>query len=68
MEGPRLGVEFKLQLSAYAIAMAMPDPSYDCDLLHRSQQHWILNALREARDQTCILMDTPCVLNPLSHN
>ena len=28
-----------------------------CDLHHSSQQRWILNALSEARDQTCIFMD-----------
>ena len=27
-------------------------------LYHSSQQHWILNPLSKARDQTCILMDT----------
>ena len=28
----------------------------------------ILNPLREARDGTCILLDTTQILNPLSHN
>ena len=28
----------------------------------------ILNPVSEARDETCILMDTRWVLNPLSHN
>ena len=28
-----------------------------CDLHHSSQQCWILNLLRKARDRTCILMD-----------
>ena len=28
---------------------------------HSSQQHWILNPLSRARDQTCILMDTTWV-------
>ena len=28
------------------------------DLYHSSQQHWILNPLSEARDPTCVLMDT----------
>ena len=31
-------------------------------------QHCFLNPLREARDQTHILVDTNWVLNPLSHN
>ena len=34
------------------------DPSCVCDLHHSSQQHWILNPLSKARNQTCILMDT----------
>ena len=32
------------------------------------QQHWILNPLSKARDQTCILMDTSQVPNLLGHN
>ena len=36
----------------------MPDPSHTCDLHHSSWQHQILNPLGEARDRTCILMDT----------
>ena len=35
----------------------MPDPSYICNLYHRSRQQWILNPLSKAWDQTCILMD-----------
>ena len=31
-------------------------------------QHWILNPLNEARDQTHIIMDTNWVHNQLSHN
>ena len=30
-------------------------------------QHWILNPLSKARDQTCILLDTSWILNLLSH-
>ena len=30
-------------------------------------QQWILNPLSEARDWTCILLDTSWVCNPLSH-
>ena len=52
----------------YATAMAMLDPSYICHLLHSLWQHWMLNPLSEARDQTHNLMDTSWVLNPLSHS
>ena len=61
MEVHRLGVESELQLLAYTRATAMPDPSPTCDLHHnllQCPQHWILNLLSGARDQTCILMDT----------
>ena len=44
------------------------DPSCICDLNHSSLQRWILNPLSEARDRTCILIDTSRVCNPLSHN
>ena len=57
MEVPRLGVESELQLPAYTTATAIQDPSLVCDLHHSSWQHWILNSLSGARDQTCILMD-----------
>ena len=39
-------------------ATATRDPSLICDLHHSSQQCWIPNTLREARDQTHVLMDT----------
>ena len=58
MEVPRLGVELEQYLPAYTIASAMPDPSHVCDLHHSSQQFQILNPLREARDQTQVLMHT----------
>ena len=58
VEIPRLGIESELQLPAYNIAIAMPDLSHICSLHLSSQQHWILNPLSKARDQTCILMDT----------
>ena len=58
MQVPRLGVKSNLQLLAYATATAMPDLSRVCDLYHSSWQHWIFNPLIEARDQTCVLMDT----------
>ena len=58
MEFPRLGVEPKLQLPAYATATAVQDLSHICELHHSSWQHGILNPLSEARDQTHILMNT----------
>ena len=57
-EVPRLGVESKLQLLAYATATATWDPSRICDLHHNSRQCQILNPLSEVRDQTHILVDT----------
>ena len=45
MAVPRLGVELELQLPAYAMATAMPDPSHICKLHHSSGQHQILNPL-----------------------
>ena len=56
MEVLRLEVKLELQLPAYPIAM--PDPSHVCNLHHSSWKCWIFNPLSEARDQTCILMDT----------
>ena len=58
MEIPRLGVKSELQLLVYVKAIAMPDLSCICDLHYSSLQRQILNPLSEARDQTCILMDT----------
>ena len=60
MEVPRLGVEPELPLpaNAYTTATATPDPSCVCNLHQSSQQHQILNLLREARDQTHTFMDT----------
>ena len=62
------GVKLELQLKAYATATAMPDPRLICNFHHSSQKCQILNPLSEARDRTCILMDTSWVLNLLSHN
>ena len=56
MEFPRQGVEPELPL--LATATAAWDPSHICDLYHNSQQCQILNPLSEARDRTCILMDS----------
>ena len=58
MEVPRLEVPVELQLPAYTTATAVLDLSHVCDLQHSSQQHQILNPLREARDRTRILMGT----------
>ena len=58
MEVPRLGDELELQLPASTTATATWEPSHNFDLHHSSWQYWILNPLREARDGTCILMDT----------
>ena len=57
MEVLRLGVEWELQLLAYATVSATQDPSRICDLHHSSRQHQILNPLSEARDGTRVLMD-----------
>ena len=67
MEVPGLGLEWELQLQAYATAIATWDLSHICDLLHSSRRCWILNPMNEARDGTCGLMDTGQVLNMLSH-
>ena len=61
MEVPRLGVELELWLPVYTTAMAIQDPNHVCNLHRSSWQHQILNPLREARDQTHVLMDTSWV-------
>ena len=58
MEIPRLGMEWELQLLAYAAASATWDLSLVCDLHRSSQQCRILNPLSKAREQTRGLMDT----------
>ena len=58
MEVPRLGVKSELQLPAYTTVTATPDLSHVCDLHHSSWQYQILSPLSEARDQTCVFMDT----------
>lgn len=55
MEIPGLGVKSEL---AHATATATLDLSGLCDLHHRPWQCWILNPLSEARDGTCVLVDT----------
>jgi len=46
----------------------MPDLSRICDIHHNLWQHQILNPLSEARNWTCLLMDTSQARNPLNHN
>ena len=58
MEVPRLRVESELWPLAYTTATAMRDPSHVCDLHRSSRQCYILNPLIEARDRTCVLLDT----------
>ena len=52
------GLELELQLLAYTTVTAKWDPSRVCNLHDSSQQLWILNPLKEARDQAHVLMDT----------
>ena len=68
VEVPRLGVKSELQLPAYTTTTEMPDPSHIYNLHHSSQQYCIPNPMSKARDWTCILMDTSCIQNPMSHN
>ena len=51
-----------------ARAIATRDPSLTYDLHYSLQQWQLLNPLSEARDQTCILMNTSRFCNLLSHN
>ena len=53
MEIPRLGVKWELYT-----ATATRDLSHIYDLHNSSHQCWILNPLIEARDRTCVPMDT----------
>ena len=58
MEVPKLGAELELKPLAYTTASATPEPNRICDLHHSSRQRRILNQLSEAKDWTCILMNT----------
>ena len=58
MEVSRLGGKSELQLPAYTMAKAMQDPSRVCNLHHSSRQPQIPDPLSEARDQTCIVLNT----------
>ena len=57
------GVESELLLLAYTTATS---PSQVCNLYHSSRPCRMLNPLSEARDRTCVLMDTSQVCNRLS--
>ena len=57
---PCLGVNWRWRR---LYTTAHPDPSRICDLYHSSWQCHILNPLREARDWTCILVDSGWVCN-----
>ena len=54
MEAPQPVAEPELQLPTYTTATATPELSHICKLYHSL----ILNPVSEARDRTCILMDT----------
>ena len=58
MEVLGLGVILELQLPIYAVAMAIQYRSCIYDLHYSLQQCWVLKSLSEARNQTCILMET----------
>ena len=58
MEVPRLGVEGELQLLVYTTGTAMQEPTHVYNLHKSSWQRRIHNPLSEARDRTCIFMDT----------
>ena len=58
VEVPRLEVQSELQLPGYTTATAMRNLSCTCNLYHSSPQCWILNLLSQAKDWTCIFMDT----------
>ena len=62
------GVELELQLPAYITATEMQDPNCICNLHCTFRQRQVLNPLIEVVEQTCILMGTSQVLNPLNHN
>ena len=59
MEISRLGWNWSCSCwpTVTATATATLDPSCVCNPYHSSRQHWILNPLSEARDQTCPLTD-----------
>ena len=68
MEVPGAVAELEGQQQAAVTAVATPDLSCVCDLHYSSGQYRILSPWSEARDRTCVLVDTGQVLNPLNHN
>ena len=58
MEVPGTGVKSELQRQAYATVTAVLDLSICAAYAAALVQHQILNPLSEAKDRTCILMDT----------
>ena len=56
MEVPGLGGQIRTALPAYTTAT--PDLSHVCKLHYSSRQHWIINPLSQARNQTHIFTDT----------
>ena len=62
IEVPTLGVKLELQLPNCTTATVTQDLSHVCDLYHSLWQCWTLNPQSEARDGTCILMDSSWVL------
>ena len=63
MEVPRLRVQMELPACNTATATATWVPSRVCNPHHNSGQHQTLNSISEARDWTCILMDTSWVVS-----
>ena len=55
---PGQGLNQSCSHLAYTTATATPELSLICDLHQSSWQSWIFNLLSEARDRTCVLMDT----------
>ena len=69
MEVPRLGVELELQVPAYTAGTQQCHIwAVSATYPHSSQQCRILNTLKEAKDQTRILMTLCWILNPLNHS
>ena len=65
MQVPRLGVEIGvLAASLHHSHSSVGSVAWDLSLHHSSWQCQILNPLNEARDQTCIPMDTSWVHYP----